>query len=244
MSPPGGLFCSQWPLCFFINSLFCFFVLFNSCCITAQVLGKTLEHISYAILIQIEPAVLRSSSLWLGSAVKLNKIIMYQDFTRRVDDFSFFNCFKSILFFVIEFGCTSSISYKIIYYVYYYYILVWLWWAVLTSFFLCPICFFPYSRLFSYLLRLILYLISFLLFPSASVWGKHSCMSFSFPVAILNGASFFARENSPCFGPPEGAQRHVHLVNVHVGGEHCTSTRPFLILNSFPNHPSPYNISF
>ena len=43
--------------------------------------------------------------------------------------------------------------------------------------------------------------------------------------------------------PPEGAQRHVHLVNVHMGGGHCTLTRPFLILNSFPNHPSPYDIS-
>ena len=39
-----------------------------------------------------------------------------------------------------------------------------------TYFFLCPLCFFPYSRLSSYLLRLFLYLISFLLFPCASVW--------------------------------------------------------------------------
>ena len=37
-------------------------------------------------------------------------------------------------------------------------------------FFLCPLCFFPYSRLSSYLLRLFVYLISFLLFPCASVW--------------------------------------------------------------------------
>ena len=42
-----------------------------------------------------------------------------------------------------------------------------------------------------------------------------------------------------CIWPHEGAKSHVH-----VGGEHCTLTRPFLILNSFPNHPSPYNISF
>ena len=35
----------------------------------------------------------------------------------------------------------------------------------------CLICFFPYSRLSSYLLRLFLYLISFLLFP-ARVFGK------------------------------------------------------------------------
>ena len=39
-------------------------------------------------------------------------------------------------------------------------------------FFSCPRCFFPYSRFSSYLLRLFLYLISFSLFPCASVCGK------------------------------------------------------------------------
>ena len=36
--------------------------------------------------------------------------------------------------------------------------------------FSCPLCFFPWSRLSSYLLRLFLYLISFLLFLCSSIW--------------------------------------------------------------------------
>ena len=103
--------------------------------------------------------------------------------------FVIFRLFKSI--FLIEFHSNFSISYKILTnYVYYYCILIRIVQAVGT-FFSCPLCFFPYSRLSSYLLRLFLYLISFLLFPCASVWGKHSCMSSPFPIAILNGTCFF-----------------------------------------------------
>ena len=46
-----------------------------------------------------------------------------------------------------------------------------------------------YSLLSSYSLCLF-YLISFLLFPLRDCQGKHSCMSFQFPVAILNGTFF------------------------------------------------------
>ena len=52
-----------------------------------------------------------------------------------------------------------------------------------------PICSFPYSRLdlcsllFSYLIRLFLYIISFLLFPwMGECLGKHSCMRSPFPI--------------------------------------------------------------
>ena len=67
--------------------------------------------------------------------------------------------------------CTFSISYKLIpYYVhlllYFHLIVIGRW----DFFFSCPLYFFPYSHFFSYLLRLFLYLISFLLFPCASVW--------------------------------------------------------------------------
>ena len=55
-------------------------------------------------------------------------------------------------------------------------------------FILCPLYFFPYSRLSSYPLRS-LCLISFLLSQFASM-GKHSGMSSQFPIAILNGTSF------------------------------------------------------
>ena len=58
----------------------------------------------------------------------------------------------------------------------------------MTSFFV-PL-YFLYSHLPSYRL-LILYLISFLLLPCSSVWEKHSCMSSTFPIGILNGTYFF-----------------------------------------------------
>ena len=54
----------------------------------------------------------------------------------------------------------------------------------------CPFCFFPYSRL-SYYLRLYLYLISFLLFPCASVWENTCAWVPPFPIAILNCTFFF-----------------------------------------------------
>ena len=59
----------------------------------------------------------------------------------------------------------------------------------MTSFFSSLLCFFPYSRLSSYLLRL------FILFRSycslVRVFRKNSSMSSSFPIAILNGTFFF-----------------------------------------------------
>ena len=51
--------------------------------------------------------------------------------------FLFFNCLSSSWFLLIEFYCTFSISYKIIYYVYYYCIFIWLLLAVGTSVFSC-----------------------------------------------------------------------------------------------------------
>ena len=58
-----------------------------------------------------------------------------------------------------------------------------------------PFYFFPYSRLFSYLLCLFLYLISLSYFvlavPLREGLEKHSWMSSSCPVAILSGTCFF-----------------------------------------------------
>ena len=55
-----------------------------------------------------------------------------------------------------------------------------------------PLCFFPCSRLFSYVLRLSLCLISFLLFPFVSVWEK---IVHEFPcnIYIPNGTFLFSR---------------------------------------------------
>ena len=68
------------------------------------------------------------------------------------------------VFLLMNFIVLFSISYEILQYIVYYYcILIRQWKAVGL-----PLYFFPYSRLSSYLLRLSLYLISFLLFTCAS----------------------------------------------------------------------------
>ena len=55
----------------------------------------------------------------------------------------------------------------------------------------CQLYFFPYSLLSSYLLQL-LFLISFLLVPFASVReNTRACRGSSFPIAMLNGTCFF-----------------------------------------------------
>ena len=64
--------------------------------------------------------------------------------------------------------------------------------------FSCPLCFFPYSRLSSNLLRLFRCLISFLLFPCASVWENTLAWVPHFLLPLVY--SFFTRRNSPCFG--------------------------------------------
>ena len=89
----------------------------------------------------------------------------------RVDD-SFFDYLSPFCFSLIEFHCTFSISYKMLQFfgLLLLYFLIRMWYAVWISFFSCLLCFFPYSRLSSYILRLFLYLISFLLFPCSSVW--------------------------------------------------------------------------
>ena len=112
--------------------------------------------------------------LWHCSVLKFylstNKIIFLWNLGNgewgRVNDLWFFDYLSPFCFLLIEFHCTFVLSYKMLqYFVYYYYILIRMWSAV----FLCLLCFFLYSRLSSYLLRLFLYLISFLLFPRVSV---------------------------------------------------------------------------
>ena len=84
--------------------------------------------------------------------------------------FHYLDCSSPFCFSLIEFlHCSFLIFYKIIlYYVYYYCILI--RYSGRPS----GLRFFPYSRLSSYLLRLFLYLISFLLFPCSSVWENTS----------------------------------------------------------------------
>ena len=88
-----------------------------------------------------------------------------------MDDLSFFD-YSSPFFLSVEFHCTFSITSKMIH-IMFINIVFWLGSdkpsARLDLFFLCHLYSFPYSRLSSYLLHLSLCLISFLLFPCASV---------------------------------------------------------------------------
>ena len=81
--------------------------------------------------------------------------------------------------------------------------------------FSCPLCFFPYSRLSSYLLCCF-----FLLFNSccshSRVFGKTLCMSSPFPIAILNDTYFFASRNSPCCGRSFAYQNLIILLIIII----------------------------
>ena len=117
--------------------------------------------------------------------------------------FVVFRIFKSILFSLIEFLCTFSIPYKILTdYVYYYSILIRIVYAVGTFFFRVPFTFFDThvspSSVFS-LLTVSLFL-SYLIFavPIRKCLGKHSCMSSTFPISILNRTDVFWQCNYKC----------------------------------------------
>ena len=92
-------------------------------------------------------------------------------------------------FLLIEFHCAFSIIkyYNILFII----IIFWLGRDRPPGLRFFRACFFLYSCLSSYHLRLFLYLISFLLFPCVSDWDN-SCMSTQFHIAILNGTCFFS----------------------------------------------------
>ena len=108
----------------------------------------------------------------------------------RVDDFFIIRLFRSFLLFQIKFHCTFSISYKILnYYVY----------CCIIAFSLgsnrplgLPFFFVP-ALLLSILTPLFLLSSSYfsISVPMRKYLGKHSCMSFTFPIAILNRTCFF-----------------------------------------------------
>ena len=64
----------------------------------------------------------------------------------------------------------------------------------LDCFFSCPLCFFPHSRLSSYL-HLFLYLISFLLFPCESVWENTRAWVLNFLWPYWMVLNFFAKRH-------------------------------------------------
>ena len=115
----------------------------------------------------------------------------------RVDDLWFFEYLSSFCFLSIEFHCTFSISYKILpYFVYYYCILVRMWYAVGTSFIRARCTFFhTHASLLCVFVCLIYFILAV---PMRKCLGKHSCMSNSFPIVILNDTSFFRQCNYKC----------------------------------------------
>ena len=100
-------------------------------------------------------------------------------------------CWSPFYFLSVELLCAFSIFYKILpYYAYYYYILIRIDYAVGTSFFLVPALLL--SILTPVFLSASVALSYFILaVPWRKCLGKHSCMSYSFPIAILNGTCFF-----------------------------------------------------
>ena len=105
-----------------------------------------------------------------------------------MDDSSFFEYLHQLYFLLIEFHCTSSISYTILTnFVYYCCILIrivgfFLFVPALLLSILTSLCLHSSSITSSYFI---------LSLPMRESWGKLSCMSPPFPIAILNGTCFF-----------------------------------------------------
>ena len=116
-----------------------------------------------------------------------------------VDDFYFFDCFKSVSFFVNWFHCIFSISNKILTnYLYYYCILMKIVWAVGTSFFLSA-SFTSFHTHASLLAFFVCFVISFhSCFPCASVWENTFARVPYFLLTYWMMLSFFRQFNYKC----------------------------------------------
>ena len=91
-----------------------------------------------------------------------------------------------------------------------------------NSFFPCPLCFFPYSRLSSYHLRLSLCLVSFLLFPCASVWENTRAWVPHVLKPYWMAPSFFSPGEIVCLGGSFVYQTQINLnswlFDVYING--------------------------
>ena len=111
-----------------------------------------------------------------------------------MEDFSYFDYSNPFCFLVIGFYFTFSTSCKILTNYAYYYILIMIVYSFGTSLFFraCFTSFHTHASLltsssvtFSYFIRAV---------SMRECLGKQSCMSFSFPIAILNGTFFSTAE--------------------------------------------------
>ena len=172
---PSGLFFRAYFTSFHTHAslltfLECLFVLFQFCCSHARVFWKTIVHRFPISYIHTECYI----------------------FSRgRVDDSSFFEYLSSFflvnwisLYFFHIFWNTNKSCLLLLYFDYDS--------LGLRNFFLSlSLCFFPYSRLFSYLNSSVSLSNFIIAVPMLKCLGKHSCMSYTFPIAILNGTFFF-----------------------------------------------------
>ena len=111
----------------------------------------------------------------------------------RVDDMSFFDYLSPFCFCQLNFIVLVPFLIKY-YHILFIIIVFWLGCDRRRDFFFsCPLCFFPPSRYALFLSSSsvsLSYLILAVLMRECL--GKHSCMSFPFPIVILNGTFFFA----------------------------------------------------
>ena len=140
--------------------------------------------------------------IWQCRALCPCPTFAFQEFAQcprgRGIDFKFLDCSTPFCFLLIEF------NYIFNFFIIYYHIMfiITVFWAMINR----RTCFLRVSALlFSILAPLFLpsssvYLSdSVLAVPMRKCLGKHLCTSFPFLIAILNGASFFARRNSIFF---------------------------------------------
>ena len=102
-------------------------------------------------------------------------------------DVSFFYCFPFCFF--VNWISLYFFLFLIKYYHLMFIIILFWWgseWCAIQTFFSCPLYFFPYSCLSSYLLLLPHFILAVLMHEC---FGKHLCMS-SYSIAILNGSCF------------------------------------------------------
>ena len=163
-------------------SIFTFLILSSSVSLSYFILAVLMRKCSgkqSCMSSTLHIAILNGTCLFSSAKAMKNWNGSASHYRRRVDNFLLFDCL-SPFFLLIKFHYTFSFFFIKFYNIMFIIIELWLGCDRPSGlFFSCPLCFFPSSLLSSYLLRLFLYLISFLVFPCASVKEKKMCTSSS-----------------------------------------------------------------
>ena len=120
---------------------------------------------------------------------------VYDRLQGTVDDFSFFDGSSLFCFLLIEFHFTFSISYKI-HHIMFINIVFWLGSDRPAGLFFSArfTCFRSHASLLTCFCYFALFHSCFM----RECLGKHSCMSYTFPIAVLNGTCFFPQVHNVC----------------------------------------------